>query len=49
MLKMGEEATNNSNGEVDVRKWWVLLASDASSRMAFGESFGLLDAGKVSG
>lgn len=45
MMKMGQEASSNSNGEVDVRKWWVLLASDASSRMAFGESFGLLDVG----
>ncbi|KAB2573752.1 Cytochrome P450 monooxygenase aflV [Lasiodiplodia theobromae] len=49
MLKMDEEATNNGNGEVDVRKWWVLLASDASSRMAFGESFGLLDVGQKNG
>ncbi|GME41740.1 Cytochrome P450 [Neofusicoccum parvum] len=45
---MSQDASDG-NSEVDVRKWWVLFAADASSRMAFGESFGLLDAGKKNG
>jgi cytochrome P450 len=36
-----------SNGEVDVRKWWVLMASDVISKMMFGESFDALKTGKV--
>ncbi|KAF7540347.1 hypothetical protein G7054_g1502 [Neopestalotiopsis clavispora] len=35
-----------SNGEVDVRKWWVLMASDVISKMMFGESFDALKTGK---
>lgn len=36
------------NGEADVLNWWMLLASDVSAQLAFGESFGMLEAGRVS-
>ncbi|GKT47754.1 cytochrome P450 monooxygenase cypX [Colletotrichum spaethianum] len=34
-------------GEVDVRKWWVLMASDTISRLMFGVSFDGLKTGKL--
>ncbi|KZL64277.1 cytochrome p450 [Colletotrichum incanum] len=34
------------NGEVDIRKWWVLMASDTISRLMFGVSFDGLKTGK---
>ncbi|ETS73331.1 hypothetical protein PFICI_14936 [Pestalotiopsis fici W106-1] len=34
------------SGEVDVRKWWVLMASDVISKMMFGESFDALKTGQ---
>ncbi|KAI9148267.1 Cytochrome P450 monooxygenase cypX [Paramyrothecium foliicola] len=33
-------------GEADVRKWWVLMASDVISKIMFGESFDGLKIGK---
>ena len=36
-----------SSGKVDVFKWWLLLASDVSAHLAFGESFGMLKTGQV--
>lgn len=33
----------------DVYNWWMLLASDISAHLAFGESFGMLETGHVSG
>ena len=35
-------------GNADVFQWWMLLASDVSAHLAFGESFRMLEAGKVS-
>ena len=32
----------------DVYNWWMLLASDVSAHLAFGESFGMLETGHVS-
>jgi cytochrome P450 len=31
----------------DVYNWWMLMASDISAHLAFGETFGMLEAGKV--
>lgn len=31
----------------DVYNWWMLLASDVSAHLAFGESFGMLETGHV--
>jgi cytochrome P450 len=36
-----------ANGEVDVRKWWMFMASDIVSKIMFGESFNALKTGKV--
>ncbi|KAL0941348.1 cytochrome p450 monooxygenase [Colletotrichum truncatum] len=35
-----------ANGEVDIRKWWVFMASDITSRLMFGKSFDALKTGK---
>lgn len=32
----------------DVLKWWTLLATDVITHLSFGESFGMLEQGKVS-
>jgi hypothetical protein len=31
----------------DVYNWWMLLASDISAHLAFGESFRMLETGHV--
>jgi len=31
----------------DVYNWWMLLASDVSAHLAFGESFKMLESGHV--
>lgn len=36
-----------ASGEVDMRKWWILMACDVVSKLMFGESFDALKAGKV--
>jgi cytochrome P450 len=33
--------------EADVFNWWMLLASDVTGHLSFGEPFGMLQAGKV--
>ncbi|KAF9878308.1 hypothetical protein CkaCkLH20_04346 [Colletotrichum karsti] len=35
-----------TGGEVDIRKWWILMACDVVSRLMFGESFDALKTGK---
>ncbi|KAJ5015941.1 Cytochrome P450 monooxygenase cypX [Colletotrichum sp. SAR 10_99] len=35
-----------ASGEVDMRKWWILMACDVVSKLMFGESFDALKAGK---
>jgi cytochrome P450 len=44
--KMKEEAV--LVGVVDILKWWTLLATDVSSHLMFGNSFGMIEKGKVS-
>ena len=34
-------------GSADVYNWWMLLASDVSAHLAFGDSFGMLETGHV--
>ncbi|KAH8196025.1 hypothetical protein TruAng_009801 [Truncatella angustata] len=35
-----------ARGEVDVRKWWIFMASDVVSKIMFGDSFDALKTGK---
>ncbi|KAF4301348.1 Cytochrome P450 [Botryosphaeria dothidea] len=44
--QMEKDAKEHPDGEVDVQKWWTLMAADVISRIAFGESFNLLLAGQ---
>jgi cytochrome P450 len=46
-LAVSQMKHNATNGTVDVFKWWLLLASDVSVHLAFGESFSMLKNGKV--
>src|SRR3569833_4197216 len=34
-------------GEADAMKWWTLMATDITAHLAFGESFAMLELGKV--
>lgn len=43
--KIKADAMKNT---ADVYNWWMLLASDVSAHLAFGESFGMLETGHVS-
>lgn len=40
-------ATQSGKG-ADVLKWWTLMATDVITQLSFGESFGMLEQGKVS-
>jgi hypothetical protein len=37
----------DTNGVVDVYKWWVFMSTDIIGELSFGESFELLENGKV--
>ena len=37
-----------TRGAADVFKWWLFLATDIIGELSFGESFRMLEAGKVS-
>lgn len=45
MQRMGEEM--KSRGVADVFKWWTFLATDTVGELSFGESFRMLEYGKV--
>lgn len=46
--RMKEEARGAGAGEgVDVYKWWTLMTADVVGQVAFGNDFGLVEAGKV--
>jgi hypothetical protein len=34
-------------GEADIMKWWTLMATDVIAHLSFGESFNMLELGKV--
>lgn len=42
--KIKEDAKRST---ADVYNWWMLLASDVSAHLAFGDSFGMLEMGRV--
>lgn len=43
--KMSDEF--ESRGVIDVFKWWFFMATDVIGELSFGESFRMLDSGKV--
>jgi hypothetical protein len=42
--KIKGDATRSS---ADVYNWWMLLASDVTAHLSFGEPFGMLQTGQV--
>lgn len=42
---MAEEIQDR--GATDVFKWWLFMATDIIGELSFGESFRMLEAGKV--
>lgn len=45
---IGRDGTAHKERTVDVRKWWLIMASDVVSEVVFGMGFGGLETGKVS-
>lgn len=45
VTRMAEEMA--SRGTMDVFKWWLFMATDVIGELSFGESFGMLESGKV--
>ncbi len=45
ITRMAEEIQNR--GATDVFKWWLFMATDIIGELSFGESFRMLEAGKV--
>ena len=45
MTRMEEEMRNR--GVADVYMWWTFLATDIIGELSFGESFRMLELGKV--
>lgn len=43
--KIREEA--GTEGEADILKWWTLMATDVIAHLSFGESFRMLELGRV--
>lgn len=43
-----EQTARAERQGVDVLKWWTLMATDMITHLSFGESFGMLEQGKVS-
>ena len=48
LLAVKKIKADATRGTADVYNWWMLLASDVSAHLAFGESFGMLETGHVS-
>lgn len=42
-----KNATKQSGKGADVLKWWTLMATDVITQLSFGESFEMLEQGKV--
>lgn len=47
LLAVNKIKADAMSGTADVYNWWMLLASDVSAHLAFGESFGMLETGHV--
>lgn len=45
--KIREDASGARNG-ADILKWWTLMATDVVAHISFGESFHMIETGKVS-
>jgi cytochrome P450 len=45
--KIREDASSAQNG-ADILKWWTLMATDVIAHISFGESFHMIETGKVS-
>lgn len=45
--RIKEDASKDTNG-ADILKWWTLMATDVIAHLSFGESFNMLELGKVS-
>lgn len=43
---IGDES--KKNGQVDILKWWTLMAMDVIGEVSFGDSFGMVERGHVS-
>lgn len=43
-----EQAARTERQGVDIMKWWTLMATDMITHLSFGESFAMLEQGKVS-
>jgi cytochrome P450 len=48
LLAVSKIKTDAVQSTADVYNWWMLLASDVSAHLAFGESFRMLETGHVS-
>lgn len=46
ICRMAEEI--QTRGATDIFKWWLFMATDIIGELSFGESFRMLEAGKVS-
>jgi cytochrome P450 len=43
-----EQTARTERQGVDIMKWWTLMATDMITHLSFGESFAMLEQGKVS-
>ena len=44
----GIKEESNRSGCTDILKWWTLMAMDVIAELSFGESFEMVQSGKVS-
>jgi cytochrome P450 len=46
-LAVAKIKNDAQNGSADILKWWTLMATDVIAHLSFGESFRMLELGKV--
>lgn len=44
---VAQMASKGRDGPVDILQWWTFMATDISAKLNFGESFNMVDYGKV--